>query len=99
MYRYFPKHIIIIITIIKTSTIGPSGKNKKLFIISYATPQAPAPCKTEKQIQGSNQRLTAPLNPSNIPVSNSVGEVIPHTSLYMGALAHWNNKNEIRLEY
>ena len=98
MYRYFPKHIIIIITIIKTNTIAPSGKNKNKIIIAYATPQAPAPCKTEKQIQGSNQRLTAPLNPSNIPVSNR-GEVIPHTSLHMGALAHWNNKNEKRLEY
>ena len=27
------------------------------------------------------QRLTSPLNPNNVPMSNSVGKVIPHTSL------------------
>ena len=51
---------IIIIIIIKTSSTGPSGKNKILYKIAYATPQAPEPRKTEKQTQWSNQRLTAP---------------------------------------
>ena len=37
------------------------------------TPRAPAPQKTEDNTtQGSNQRLTAPLKPSSVPVSNTV---------------------------
>ena len=60
-----------IIVIIKTSSTGPSGK-KNCSWIAYATIQAPAPRKTDNEIQGSNQRLIAPLNPSNVPVSNTV---------------------------
>ena len=37
--------------------------------------------KLKNTTQRSNQQLTAPLNPSNVSVSNSVGKVIPHTSL------------------
>ena len=46
---------------------------KKSFLFAFATPQAPAPRKTERDTtQGSNQRLTAPLNSSCGPVSNTV---------------------------
>ena len=40
----------------------------------------PAPQKTEKQTQGSNQRLIVSLNPSNVPVSNTVKSHSTHVS-------------------
>ena len=58
-----------IIIIIKTSRTGPSGKNN---VVSKFLSQ---PRKTEEnRTQGSNQRLPAPLNPSSVPVSNTVQE-------------------------
>ena len=72
-YYYFYDFIIIFIIIIKTSSTGQSRKSK----IAYATPRTPAPEKnekTEKQAQGSNQRLTAPLNPSNVPCQTQCRE-------------------------
>ena len=73
-----------IIIIIKTSSTGPGGNCEVVdkLLNSFGTLQAPAPRKTEENTtQGSNQRLTAPLNPSSFPVSNSVGKVIPHSNL------------------
>ena len=67
------------IIIIKTSSTGQSWKNKVVYkLLSQphkhlpdATPQAPARRKTEENtIQESNHRLTTPLNPSSVPVSN-----------------------------
>ena len=58
--------------IIKTSSTGPSGKNK---IVHKLLSQPHKHLTTENwraPTQGSNQRLTAPLNPSSIPVSNTV---------------------------
>ena len=64
---------IIIIIIMKTCSTGPSGKNEIDLKIACATLQAHVQRKqNENQTQGSNQRLTARLNPSNVPVSNTV---------------------------
>ena len=54
------------------------GKTK-FFVTTFPTPQAPTPKKTEKQTQGSNQRLTALLIPSKVSVSNTVYGRIFHT--------------------
>ena len=54
--------IIIIVIIIKTSSTGPSGEKIVYKLLT----------KTEKQTHGSNQRLTAPLKPSNVRVPNTV---------------------------
>ena len=60
------------IIIVKTSTTGQSGKNKIVHQM-LSQPQAPAARKTEENTtQGSNQRLTAPLNPSSVPMSNTM---------------------------
>ena len=50
----------------------PKREKQNCLYIAYATPQAPAPRKIEKQTEGSNQILTAPVNPCNVPVSNTV---------------------------
>ena len=58
------------------------------------------PFKTkENTTQGSNQQSTAPLNPSSVLVSNSVGKVIPHLNLSrqempckLGLSTPWNLK-------
>ena len=63
--------IIIIIIIIKTSNIGPSGKRKNKIIYKLLsqphnfTRATKTKKNSEKQL---TNRLTAPLNPSNIPV-------------------------------
>ena len=63
--------IIIIIIIIKTSSTGPSRKTK-LFINCFRSPTSTCSMGKENATQGSNQRLTAPLNPSSVPVSYTV---------------------------
>ena len=74
--------IIIIIIIVKTSNTGQRRKNIFFLEVAFATTQAPVPRKTEENAtQGSNHRLTAPLNPSSALVSNSVVKVIPHSNL------------------
>ena len=65
-----PAYIIIII-IIKTSSTGPDGKTE-LFINCLCNPTSTCATENKKQTQWSNQQLTAPLNPSNVPVSNTV---------------------------
>ena len=42
-----------------------------VYKIAGATPQTLAPLKIRKQAQGSNRRLTTPLNPFNVPQSNT----------------------------
>ena len=57
--------LAVIIIIIKTSSTVPSGKNKAVLIC----PSSMCVTETKKNItQGSNQRLTAPLNTSSVPV-------------------------------
>ena len=73
--------IIIIVVIIKTSSTFPSWKNKIVYKLHTQSHKHLRHGKTEKQTQGSNERLTAPLNPSNFPVSNTVWVRSPHTSL------------------
>ena len=52
------------------------------ILLLLLKPLAPASRQTEKiTTQGCNQRLTSPLDPPNVLVSNSVGKVIPHTNL------------------
>ena len=69
--------------LLKTAVQAQVGKIK-LYINFYATLQAPAKRKTEKQTKGSYQRLTAPLNPSNIPLSNIVQGRSFHTRVWAG---------------
>ena len=71
--------IIIIIIIIKTSSIGPSRKHKAVYN-SFRNPTRTCITEKENATQGSDQPLTAQLNLSSVPVSNSVG-VIPHSNL------------------
>ena len=72
----------IIIIIIKTTSTGPSDNKNKIVYKSITQPHKHLRHgKNETQTHGNNQRLTALLNPSNVPVSNSVGKVIPHRSL------------------
>ena len=61
------------IIIIKSSSTGLSGENK-LFIKCFRNWKTGKKRKTEEQIQRSNQRFTAPLNASDVPVSNKVKE-------------------------
>ena len=62
----------ILLLLLKPAPQTQVGKTK-LVTNWWATSRAPAPPKTEKTTtQGSNQRLTAPLNLSSIPVSNTV---------------------------
>ena len=51
--------IIIIIIIIKTSSTGPSGKNKIVNNLPTQPHKYLSHEKTEKQTQGSNKQLTA----------------------------------------
>ena len=67
-YYYFCVTIIIIFV----SLLLLNWKNKIGYKITFATAQAPAPRKIEQQTQGSNLRFTAPLNPFNFLVSNTV---------------------------
>ena len=48
--------------------------------------------KIEKYTQGGNQRLTAPLNPSNVPVPNTAQGRSSHTRVWAGKkhLANWD---------
>ena len=71
-----------IIIIIKTSSTGPSDNKNKIVYKSITQPHKHLRHgKIETRTHGNNQRLTALLNPSNVPVSNSVGKVIPHRNL------------------
>ena len=64
--------LLLLLLLLKPEAQAKVGKTK-LFILAFATPQAPAPRKTEvNTTRGSNQRLTAPLYPSGVPVSNTV---------------------------
>ena len=60
--------------------------------MALATPQAPVSRKTKKQTEWSNQRLTASLNPSNFPVSNTVQGRSFHTRVSADKkhLANWD---------
>ena len=62
--------------IIKTSSTGPNWKNKFFNKLLRQPHKHLHHRKTKKQTQGSNQRLTAPLNQTKVPVSNicSVGQ-------------------------
>ena len=64
--------IINISIIIETISTGPSGKNKIVYKLLTQPHNHLRHGNTEKENQGSNQRLTAPLNPSNVPLSNTV---------------------------
>ena len=50
--------LLVLLLLLKPAAQAQVGKTK-LFINCFATPQAPAPHKTEKQTHMSNQRLTA----------------------------------------
>ena len=66
----------IIIIIIKTSRTGPSVKNK--IVYKFSQPHKHLRHGNLKNTtQGSNQRLTAPLNPFNVPVLNGVKFIRP----------------------
>ena len=74
--------VILDIIIIKTSSTGPGGKSK-LFKNYLRNPSIKQQrhWNTEKQTEGSTKRLTAPLNPTNHPVSNTcVGKVINYST-------------------
>ena len=60
---------IISSSIKKTSSTGPSGKNKIVYKFISQPQQHLRQGKLKNTTQGSNQRLTAPLNPFNVPVS------------------------------
>ena len=62
----------IIIIIIKTQQQRPKWEQQIVYKFLMQPHKHLRHGKTEKQIQGSDQRLTAPLNPSNVPVSNTV---------------------------
>ena len=73
-------HYIVII-IIKTCNTGPSGKTK-LFINSYATPQAPAPRKNWKTNSGMQPTIYCSFKPIyRFGIKHSVRKVIPHRGL------------------
>ena len=67
MYMYF------IIINIKTSGTGPRGENKLFTTCFRNATNTFASVNWKNTTQGSNQRFPAPLNPSNVPVSNTVG--------------------------
>ena len=72
LYRFI-NIIIIVIIIIKTSSKGPSGKNTIVYKLLSQPHKHLSHGKLKKSTtQGSNQRLTAPLNPSNVLVPNTV---------------------------
>ena len=62
------------IIIIKTSSTDQSGKNKIVYKLLTQPQKQLLHGKTEKQIQGNNQQLTASLNPSNVPVQTQFSE-------------------------
>ena len=64
------RHIIII----KTSSTGSSGKNKIVYKLLLQPHKHQLHGKLKNTTQGTNQRLTSPLNPSNVPVSTQCGE-------------------------
>ena len=78
--------IIIIVIIIIIIKISNSKQEKQSYLqIAFATPQAPAPWKAEENTtQGSNQWLTAPFNPSSVPVTNTVQERSFHIRTWAG---------------
>ena len=54
---------LLLVSLLKSAAQAKVGKTK-LFISSFATPEAPVARKIEENTtQESNQRLTAPLNP------------------------------------
>ena len=60
--------LLLLLSLLKPAAQAQEGKIK-LFINCFRNPTTPAPRKTDENItQGSNQRLTAPLNPSSVPV-------------------------------
>ena len=63
--------VYIIIIIIKTSSTGLSVE-KNVLICFYNPTSTCATEKWKNTMQGSNQQLTAPLDQSNVPVSNTV---------------------------
>ena len=67
-----PARAPILVSLLKPAAQAQVDKTKLFINCLCATPQAHAQRKTEKQTQGSNQRLTSPLNPSNVPVSTTV---------------------------
>ena len=69
-------HGILVFFIIKTTSTAQVGKTE-LFIYWFRNYKAPAPRKTEKQTQGSDQRLTAPINPlKRFGVKHSVEKLL-----------------------
>ena len=61
----------MILLLLKTSGTGLSVENKIVHKL-LSQPHKHLRHGRLKKPQGSNHRLTAPLNPSNIPVSNTV---------------------------
>ena len=67
-----PNHSILFVLLLKPAAQAQVLKTNMFTKLAYETPHAPQTRKTERQTQGSNQLLTAPLNPSNVSVSNTV---------------------------
>ena len=76
-----------LLLLLKPTATGQSGENKIAYKLLSQPHKHLCHRKLKNTTQGSNQRLIAPLNPSNAPVSNtSVGKVIPHMSMGQRAL-------------
>ena len=63
--------LLLLLLLLKPPAQAQVGKTK-LFINCFRNPTSTGATEKENTTQGSNQRLTALLNPSSVPVSNSV---------------------------
>ena len=87
-----------LLLLLKPTALALEGKTK-LFMNNYClrNPQAPATQKPEKQTQGSNQLLTAPLNLSSVSVSNTVSGRSFHKRFRAGR-KHLTNLDVLHLD-
>ena len=64
-------YIAFLLLLLKPAEQAQVGKTE-LFINWFRNPKSTYSTENWKKTQRSKQRLTAPLNPSNVPVSNTV---------------------------
>ena len=89
--RIHPIIIIIFVIMIMTTSSFSSGKNKTVYKMLSQLHKHLGGRKLKKN--SANQRLTAPWNPSNVPVSNMVKGMAFHMWVWEGRkhLANWDN--------